>query len=184
MKLKTFLADMLAALCRGFRPQQKNLRRHSRLSHHQKDRKRPHLIAKYGMRCFWCGCSLTRETMTIDHYIPLSLGGNNKIKNLRLACVRCNNFRGNSAPQETLEIITQRSNISFPTYWKTPKYSLGQQMKQGQIVGVEYDPPGTKTASDFGEKWTYWVLVNNDDIDTESFAEQSLEPMSLEDLQI
>ncbi len=75
-------------------------RLHKRPSSKDNKRKRPHLIEKYGMKCFWCGTSLTPETITIDHYIPLSRGGSNKIKNLRLACRRCNQNRGNALPRE------------------------------------------------------------------------------------
>jgi 5-methylcytosine-specific restriction endonuclease McrA len=78
-----------------------SIRRYKRLYTSQKRNKRPHLIAKYGMQCFWCGCELTRETLTIDHYIPLSKGGNNKIRNLRLACFSCNQGRGNDLPEES-----------------------------------------------------------------------------------
>ncbi|WP_413773984.1 HNH endonuclease [Nostoc sp. MG11] len=35
----------------------------------------------------------------MDHYIPLSKGGNHQIKNLRLACYECNQKRGNSLPE-------------------------------------------------------------------------------------
>ncbi|MFN6537943.1 MAG: HNH endonuclease [Nostoc sp. EkiNYC01] len=146
--------------------------------------KLPHLIAKYGTKCFWCGCNLTLNAITVDHYIPLSLGGSNKIKNLRLACNGCNNKRGNAMPEDTPQIIAQQSCIRFPNHWKKPKYYLGQQMKQGQIVGIEYDAPGTKAASLFGEDWTYWLLVNKDSIDTENFTEDSLEPMQVEDKDI
>nr|MDZ8056727.1 HNH endonuclease [Nostoc sp. EkiNYC01] len=134
------------------------------------------------MKCFWCGWNLTTETLTIDHYIPLSKGGSNKIKNLRLACNSCNSKRGNAMPEDTPQIIAEQSCIPFPSHWRKPKYYFGQQMKQGQIVGIEYHPPGTQAAERFGENWTYWVLVNNDDIDTESFTEQNLKPMSQEDL--
>lgn len=161
---------------------QTSLRVYKRLYTAARREKLPHLIAKYGTKCFWCGCSLTPETLTIDHYIPLSLGGNNKIKNLRLACNGCNNKRGNAMPEDTPQIIAEQSCIRFPNHWRKPKYYLGQQMKQGQIIGIEYDPPGTQAAERFGENWTYWVLVNNDDIDTESFIEQNLKPMSQEDL--
>ncbi len=74
-------------------------RQHKRLYTSQKRNKRPHLVAKYGMQCFWCSCELTNETLTIDHYIPLSRGGSNKIKNLRLACFDCNQERGNTLPE-------------------------------------------------------------------------------------
>ncbi|MFN6540705.1 MAG: HNH endonuclease [Nostoc sp. EkiNYC01] len=156
-------------------------RRHKRLYRKARRDKLPRLIEKYGLKCFWCDCHLTPSIMTIDHYIPLSLGGSNRTDNLRLACYGCNQKRGNAMPEDTPQIIAEESCIRFPNHWKKPKYHLGQQMKQGQIVGIEYDPLGTIAASLFGEKWTYWLLVNNDDIDAESFTEQSLEPMSAEE---
>ncbi|MEH1779724.1 MAG: hypothetical protein V7L26_11525 [Nostoc sp.] len=69
-------------------------------------------------------------------------------------------------------------NISFPNHWESPKYQLGQQMKQGQIVGIEYHPPGTKRESIFGENWTYCLLMNDLDSDVEIFREQNLQPLS------
>lgn len=159
------------------------LRVHKRLSTTERREKLPHLIANYGDRCFWCECRLTQETITIDHYIPLSLGGSNETENLRLACYGCNQKRGNAMPEDTHQIIADKSRIRFPKAWKSPKYYLGQQMKQGQIAGVEYHPPGTKRASDFGEYWTYWVLLNGQDSDVESFKEENLQPLSSEELQ-
>ena len=75
------------------RPKSKDLRR-----------KRLHLIEKYGMQCFWCSAALTTQTLTIDHYIPLSRGGSNKIKNLRLSCRICNQNRGNALPSEVRHV--------------------------------------------------------------------------------
>lgn len=48
--------------------------------------------------CFWCELSLTLETATIDHVIPLSRGGMNNSNNYVLACQPCNNKRGNLIP--------------------------------------------------------------------------------------
>ncbi|MEH1780668.1 MAG: HNH endonuclease [Nostoc sp.] len=177
MKFKTFFTNILAALRKLFCPKRKNLRRYSRLSHHQKDRKRPHLIAKYGMKCFWCGHNLKPETLTIDHYIPLSKGGSNKIKNLRLACDGCNQKRGNAMPEETPKIIAEKSLIRFPNHWKKPKYHLGQSVKQGEIIGVEYHHPASLMADEFGEGWTYWVLINKHAADVESFSERNITPI-------
>ncbi|MEH1786534.1 MAG: HNH endonuclease [Nostoc sp.] len=56
------------------------------------------------MKCFWCGCDLTPETMTVDHLVPLSKGGSNKLKNLRAACRGCNQARRNLMP--TVEQLT------------------------------------------------------------------------------
>lgn len=59
--------------------------------------------------CYLCGCTTDRSDYTIDsngnftagptypsidHVIPLSLGGEHSMKNARLACVRCNSIKG------------------------------------------------------------------------------------------
>lgn len=86
-------------------------------------------------------------------------------------------------PEETPEIIAEQSKVRFPKHWRSPKYHLGQQMKQGQIVGIEYHPPGTKRASIFGENWTYCLLLDYQDSEVEIFTEPHLQPLSPEELQ-
>lgn len=70
--------------------------------------------------------------------------------------------------------VIAMKNIEFPEHWQAPKYKLGQQVKQGQIVGVEYHPPGTKRACNFGEGWTYWVLLQEPEEDLEAFRESNI----------
>ncbi len=153
-------------------------RQYKRLYTSARRRKLPHLIAKYGYQCFWCSCQLTPETLTIDHYIPLSKGGSNKIKNLRLACASCNNLRDNAMPEETPEIIVEKSCIRFPSHWKKPKYHLGQRVKQGEIVGLEYHRPGTLIAHELDEGWTYWVCRDEMSESAESCTESQIKPLS------
>lgn len=38
--------------------------------------------------------------ITIDHYIPLSKGGEDEIDNYRLAHFRCNRMKGSMTPEE------------------------------------------------------------------------------------
>jgi hypothetical protein len=49
--------------------------------------------------CHWCKCALVDETATVDHRIPLSRGGLDNDNNRVLACVPCNNKRGNTMPE-------------------------------------------------------------------------------------
>ena len=49
--------------------------------------------------CHWCKQSMTFGEATIDHVIPLSLGGINHLNNYVLSCHPCNNARGNSIPR-------------------------------------------------------------------------------------
>lgn len=47
--------------------------------------------------CHWCGSTLTMATATTEHLVPLSKGGTNEVKNLALACEKCNHERGDHA---------------------------------------------------------------------------------------
>ncbi|MGM3309080.1 HNH endonuclease [Anabaena sp. WFMT] len=62
----------------------------------QKQSKKRQLIDMYGACCWWCGKSMSIETLTIEHLHPRSRGGSNSSENLRLACLTCNHSRGNS----------------------------------------------------------------------------------------
>jgi len=71
------------------------------------------LIERDGVSCTWCcremidkridpriDCALH---MTLEHLMPLSLGGTHELINLALACFECNNERG--------------SNLEFESPW-------------------------------------------------------------------
>jgi len=48
-------------------------------------------------RCQYCG---SRKSLTIDHIIPVSRGGENTWTNLVTCCWKCNNEKGNQTPEE------------------------------------------------------------------------------------
>jgi 5-methylcytosine-specific restriction endonuclease McrA len=60
-------------------------------------------------RCHWCAVDLDEYNATVDHLIPLSVGGTDARSNLVLACVPCNNARGNSLgpPQNKASMPTK-----------------------------------------------------------------------------
>jgi 5-methylcytosine-specific restriction endonuclease McrA len=49
------------------------------------------LVLECGGRCLRCGSS---EDLTVDHVIPLSLGGPNTIENVQPLCSACNGIKG------------------------------------------------------------------------------------------
>ncbi len=51
------------------------------------------LLERYGCVCLACGAS---EDLRVDHIIPLSLGGSNRIDNVQPLCETCNNLKGAS----------------------------------------------------------------------------------------
>ena len=52
------------------------------------------LAVRDGWLCFYCTKELTVKTATIEHVIPVALGGEHRIENLRLSCMNCNVKRG------------------------------------------------------------------------------------------
>lgn len=46
------------------------------------------------VECHYCGVTLTRETATKEHIVPLSRGGADAASNIALACPDCNTRRG------------------------------------------------------------------------------------------
>ncbi|MEA5467916.1 HNH endonuclease [Spirulina sp. 06S082] len=62
----------------------------------QKKNRKKQLLAKYGNKCWWCCESFDEKDLTLDHLLPKSKGGSDCLENLRLACLECNQERGNS----------------------------------------------------------------------------------------
>nr|YP_009367618.1 putative HNH endonuclease (pfam01844) [Pseudocharacium americanum]YP_009367707.1 putative HNH endonuclease (pfam01844) [Ignatius tetrasporus]ARK14635.1 putative HNH endonuclease (pfam01844) [Pseudocharacium americanum]ARK14724.1 putative HNH endonuclease (pfam01844) [Ignatius tetrasporus] len=60
---------------------------------------REYLLEKFHRTCAYCG--QTKGRLDIDHIIPKSKGGTNRISNLTLAYQRCNQKKGN----QSLEIF-------------------------------------------------------------------------------
>lgn len=63
--------------------------------------KRAVLYLKQNGLCYWCGYPMVwtknhARYPTLEHRIPRSLGGNNAIDNLAVACTMCNQDRGNN----------------------------------------------------------------------------------------
>jgi 5-methylcytosine-specific restriction endonuclease McrA len=61
---------------------------------------REYLLEKWGRKCVYCGLENTR--LEIDHIIPKSKGGSNRISNLTIACKDCNVKKANLSIQDFL----------------------------------------------------------------------------------
>lgn len=61
---------------------------------------REYLLAKWGRRCAYCG--LSDVPLNLDHIHPRSLGGSDRVSNLTLACVPCNQAKGNQLVEDFL----------------------------------------------------------------------------------
>lgn len=50
--------------------------------------------------CYWCNCSLKKAKVHIDHYVPLSRGGEHTLSNLVVSCAICNRKKFAKSPYD------------------------------------------------------------------------------------
>ena len=62
---------------------------------------REYLLEKWGRSCAYCGA--TDTPLEIEHIVPRSKGGSNRVSNLTIACHQCNQNKGAMDIQEFLE---------------------------------------------------------------------------------
>lgn len=58
-------------------------------------------------RCELCGQKLLFQDMTLDHIIPLSMGGADEMDNLQSACYVCNQFKSNILPEDFIDKVVK-----------------------------------------------------------------------------
>ena len=53
-----------------------------------------------GLKCMYCDQSMGKVPLTIDHFIPLEMGGANDTSNYLSACRKCNKDKGSEPPRD------------------------------------------------------------------------------------
>ena len=59
---------------------------------------REYLLEKWGRRCVYCG--IKDVPLEVEHIVPRSRGGSNRVSNLSLACNKCNQAKGSQTAAE------------------------------------------------------------------------------------
>jgi len=72
-----------------------------------KKRLRYKLLRCQGSRCCYCKKRLDFRGATLDHVVPRCLGGSNRPHNLCVACLACNQKKGNKPPHLWINELAQ-----------------------------------------------------------------------------
>lgn len=65
-----------------------------------------------GPDCFFCWCTTTEETRTLEHLVAVAHGGPNHLSNFVIACRKCNGRMGHMSAMEKIRI--RERNRSLP----------------------------------------------------------------------
>jgi len=85
------------------------------------------ILKRDNHRCQYCG-SVT--SLTIDHVIPKSHGGEDTWENLVTACVKCNNRKGDKTLEDSgLKLRHMPKKPSYITFMKSSAGSVGEDWK-------------------------------------------------------
>jgi 5-methylcytosine-specific restriction endonuclease McrA len=59
---------------------------------------REYLLEKWGRKCAYCGAE--NVPLYVEHLTPVCRGGSNRVRNLTVACLKCNLAKGNRTAEE------------------------------------------------------------------------------------
>ena len=68
---------------------------------------REYMLLRYSHSCVYCKGESKDNILEIDHFIPRSRGGSDRVGNLVLACHSCNQTKGNTLPSEWLNHLSR-----------------------------------------------------------------------------
>ncbi len=58
------------------------------------------VIVADGCKCAYCGVAMGKAQLTMDHFVPLEMGGKNDTSNYLTACRSCNKAKGSMPPRD------------------------------------------------------------------------------------
>lgn len=86
---------------------------------------RENVYARDSGKCQYCGCKVPRPEATYDHVVPRAQGGTTHWENIVIACMDCNQRKGNRTPtQAGMKLLSTpvrpkklNDNLRFTIQW-------------------------------------------------------------------
>lgn len=76
---------------------------------------RKNVLRRDGFRCQYCGRQ--RSDLTIDHVIPIAVGGKHAWENVVACCQRCNNLKADRTPEKArMKLLSRPKEPAFLPY--------------------------------------------------------------------
>lgn len=97
--------------------------------------------------CWYCGTSAPHATLTIDHVVPVSLGGSDYPNNLVAACIDCNQGKA-STPPDAASVA------------EVSEHAIRWQRAMERAVELSHARTDEEAAvlEAFTDKWSEWTI--------------------------
>lgn len=95
--------------------------------------------------CTYCGATPPHARLTVDHVMPVALGGKTSPENLVTACTDCNKGKASIAPDEAV-VADVRSDA---LRWSTAMSVAAQLQREPWEIQQRY-------VAEFEERWSHW----------------------------
>jgi hypothetical protein len=69
-----------------------------------------------GCKCMYCGATMGKAQLTIDHFVPLEMGGKNDTSNYLSACRKCNKDKGGMDPKDWCRSSRVPHSMTYDEY--------------------------------------------------------------------
>lgn len=99
-------------------------------------RERKMIYNKAEGRCQLCGCKITYDEMSLDHIVPLAMGGEDSFENLQATCEPCNSHKNALLPEVYFDkvnrtfVFQMNKKYGKNLLWKLSKLCIGRLEKQ------------------------------------------------------
>jgi 5-methylcytosine-specific restriction endonuclease McrA len=91
--------------------------------------KRQALYDRDGHKCIYCGRNGDDSKLTLDHLIPIELGGTNAAKNLVTCCLTCNSTKSSKTLKQFMEVLRLADGIDTVEMRKRIRRHVRRKLK-------------------------------------------------------
>lgn len=110
-------------------------------------RLRYEILRRDNHACRYCGACAPDAKLTVDHVIPVALGGSDDPSNLVAACADCNAGKSSSKPDSPLVDDVSADALRW-------RWAMEEAAEQQHLTAVSRD----KQLMDFFTLWTGWTI--------------------------
>jgi HNH endonuclease len=96
------------------------------------------ILQETNCKCYYCGAEINYGNVEMEHVIPKSRGGSNRMLNIVSACKKCNRLKGIKLIEEwRSEIILQNGLSEYKFYFERENIPLKGHNRYQELIDAK-----------------------------------------------